>query len=116
MSWLLEEQVKLKCTSHSRQARENNIDPHISLMQAMEMTKDLFCGMTGFVKRDYSAVRQHPGKPTEAIKKPGVQIRRTCLLCVTFKGSNTNMQRKILKSYLPKKKKKRRHYMDSSCI
>lgn len=65
------------------------------------MTKDLFCAKMGFVKRDYWAVRQHPEKPREAFKEPGVQMRVTCLLFVTLKAPNINMQRKFSESYLP---------------
>lgn len=76
MNCLLEEEMKPSHTNHYLQARQSNRQPHLYLIQALDVTKDLFCGLMGFVKGDYSAM----SRLGKTIKEQGSDQRTGCLL------------------------------------
>lgn len=51
---------------------------YLYLIQAMEVTTDLFCSLVGFAKKGiYSA----SGRPRETIKEQGSDQRDSCAVC-----------------------------------
>lgn len=58
--------MKLKDPSHYLQARNNNIDTHIHLIQAIEVTKDLFWSRMDFVQgimQQWDTIQRSQWKP-----------------------------------------------------
>lgn len=90
--------MKLKDPRHYLQARKNNIDTHIHLTQAIELTKDLFCSRMDFVKgimQQWDTIQRSQWKPSR-----GQDFRSEGLSGgLSVKDPKTNMQRKIPKIF-----------------
>lgn len=56
-SWLLQRDTRLKHTGPTCRPHEA-AELHLCLIQAREVTMDLFCSLVGFAKRDLLCVRQ----------------------------------------------------------